>query len=40
MNSESLMLLQAIDDGMDQVFEELRPRRFLAISIPATPPAG
>lgn len=30
MNSESLMLLQAIYEGMDQVFEELRPRRFLA----------
>ncbi len=24
------MLLQAIDEGMDRVFEELRPRRFLA----------
>ena len=30
MNSESVMLLQAIDQGMDEVFEELRPRRFLA----------
>ncbi len=30
MNPESLMLLQAIDEGMDQVFEELLSQLVLA----------